>query len=798
MTIRRRRVGPARAARPSRATLALRYGTSRRSRAGLVLLALLLSMVPMLGRVAHAQTASTTLPLTLTVTRITPTAPQPGDELTVGGVLSNPTDLSYDDLSIALRLDATPLTSRAALLAVATSTDHIPSDDAGVPKSLGTLAAGASVPYTLQVPVDQLPLDAPGVYRISVEAYRGDVDNREFDARVNTFLPWLPPSAAVPPVQVAWVWPLLSTPRLRSDNTITDEAGLGAEVGPRGRLGLLLSVASQAATQSGLVPSAPAPDAVGTETFDPTPTPVPIKPVLVTPVLDPENLQELTLSTDPAVTAYRSELQTLMTQTSSIVTPYGDPDIESLFAAHAGSLVTQARSTGLESGLTGVATGLLWPPDGTLSQGTLDQLTVSGLVLSSRAVPLSNAGSLAYTPTARTDVTRPGGTLPAVVVDDGLSRLATTPVKVADRVLLTQRFAAETAAIALDGGPAGRTLVLAPNRRWSSKGSSIRSIVDETGQLPWVDPVTVPQALQGSPDPTALRDPLHQPVSAANALPAGLAARIAAADAELAGFRSILCPVATTGKGTPAKPSPASASTVTSCATANAQVLQLQRTLYAAASTAFRKPGSGGEAMLDASLAVLRHSVGQVKIQTTGPEVLVGSRPRLAISVVNNLKVPVRVQIVLRTTSNALRASKAVTLTLAAGANVQQDISITSKRAGGGTVVVDAQLLTPTNQNLGAPVPLTVRISAAGIVVVTITIAVCGLLGLAVIVRLYRRIRNARRRPSADAEAADDAGTTDAGTTDAGTTDAGTTADGTVAEDEPAPAGAAAEPEPEA
>jgi hypothetical protein len=374
-------------------------------------------------------------------------------------------------------------------------------------------------------------------------------------------------------------------------------------------------------------------------------------------------------------------------------------------------------------------------------------------VLSSKGLPVNNPGTLGYTPTDRTDVSRPGGTLPAVVVDDGLSRLATTPVKVQDRALLAQRFAAETAAIAVESGAPARTLVLAPNRRWSSKGSSIRTLLEEAGRLPWLAPVTLTTALQSPTDPGVTRAALHQPANQPT-LPAGLAGRIAATNNELAGFRSILCPAP--ANGVTKTPAPASATakpgaTTTPVCNPDQETLDLQRSLYRAGSTAFRKPNSGGEAMVDATAAALRTQENQVKIVQKGEEVLVGSRPRLPISIVNNLKVPVKIRVVLRPRSAQLRPSNAITLIIPAGANVQQDITLTvrSARAGQQRVLVDAQLLTPDNRDFGTPVTLPVRVSGAGQVVVIITIAACGLLGLAVIVRLYRRIRNARRRSSA-------------------------------------------------
>ncbi|MDX6208798.1 MAG: hypothetical protein QOE24_1189 [Frankiales bacterium] len=765
----------------------VRYATSRRHRAGLTLLAALLGLMPLLGTVAHAAstattTTTTTLPLTLTVDRISPTAPQPGDLLTVAGVLTNPTTQEYDGLSIALRIQSTPLESRAALLAVAGSTDHFVSDNAGTPETLDPLAAGASVPYVLQVPVDALQLITAGVYRIAVEVYRGSIDDREYDARINTFLPWLPPAAAVAPVQVAWVWPLLTTPRLQPDNTFSDD-GTGVEIGPVGRLGRLLDVASQAAAQTGTVPAETAPPVPGVVSADPAPTPVAIRPVLVTPVIDPENVQELQLMTGPytvknapggyssAATTYLAGLTALVTKTSWIATPYGDPDIQALMAAQGASLVTQARSTGLESSLPVVSTGLLWPPDGTLSQGTLAQLSTTGLILSSKAVPVTNAVNLGYTPTSTTAVERPGGAVPAVVVDDGLSKLATTPVRPEDRVLLDQRFAAETAAIAVEAAPsapsAPRTLVIAPGRRWSPTESPVRAIVDETGRLPWITPVTVPQALQAPPDPAVARAAVHQPPNQPT-LPDDTATRIVKADAELAGFRSILCPApaaaTTTSPAVPATTAPDAVCNRDAEDQVNQQVLQLQRSLYRAASTAFRRPGSGGQPLLDATVSLLRSTEDKVRIVSEGGNTLVGNGAKLPISIVNDLPVAVKVQLVLRPRSAALRATKApVELTIAAGAHVQTDVTVTVNSAASRDVFVDAQLLTPAGRDFGKPVTLQVHISAAGVVVVTITIAVCGLLGLAVIVRLYRRIRNARKGSlggTEDASATESTGST--------------------------------------
>lgn len=788
MTARRSRVGAV-PVRPAGANRSVRLAGSVRAltrlqRGLLALLVLVLGLLPTLGRVARAQPVgdASALPLTVTVTQLSPTAPQPGDQLDVGGVITNSTALDYENVSIALRVSLAPLTSRSALLAVATSTEHFASVNAGDPVTIGAIGPGQSYRYLFQLPVDVLDLVATGVYRLSVEVFAGSQDVQDYLARVNTFLPWLPPTAGVAPVGVAWVWPMLSTPTLLPNGTFADNS-LGAAVAPRGRLGLLLDVAVQAAQQGGTVPEQSGAPVEGVT--DPAYTPVRIRPVPVTPVIDPENVEELRLMADPATpyvvdgapgpsrdaaSAYLSRLTSLMTQTAkpipaTIVTPYGDPDLEAMASAGAGSLLTQARSTGVEAGLPGIAGGLLWPPDGALSEQTLDQLTTTGLVLSSKALPVTDAAGLGYTPTDTTAAQRTAGSVPAVVVDEGLSNLAIKLVKATDRVLLAQRFAAETAAIAVEQAPGGRTLVLAPGRRWSPSQSSIRAMLAESGRLPWLTPMTVPQALAQPVDPAVTRGLLHETATSA-LLPRSTATRISEANAELGRFRSILCRAGATS-GTPTTGgTPTTAGTPTSGGTPTATgtpsgtptpcspdalVLTLQRSLYRAASTAFRLPQNHGDALLDSTLSAIHGDEAKVRIVTKGDSVLIGSRARIPVSVANGLSVPVTVQLVLRPRNNALEAGSPVTITIPAKGNVQQDITVSSRKAGGGVLYLDAQLLTPANADFGPSAPLTVRVSAAGVVVVTITIAVCSLLALAVVVRIYRRVRNARR-PSPEPE----------------------------------------------
>jgi Family of unknown function (DUF6049) len=190
---------------------------------------------------------------------------------------------------------------------------------------------------------------------------------------------------------------------------------------------------------------------------------------------------------------------------------------------------------------------------------------------------------------------------------------------------------------------------------------------------------------------------------------------------------------------------------VVACGNADDEVLPLQRSLYRTASTAFRKPGSGGEALLAATLASLRSSESKVKIVTKGTSLLLGNRARVAITIVNDLAVPVRVKLHLISRSPALHTTPAESVLIPAGGRPQLDVQVQTLSAGGGTLQFDAQLLTPQDQAFGAPVHLKLRVSAYGVVVVTITAVVCGLLVLAVIVRIYRRIRNARRGPPAEA-----------------------------------------------
>ncbi len=156
--------------------------------------------------------------LTIRIARLAPAIPEPGDQLTVVGTITNSSDAPVSDVSAVLRVSPTPLVNR----------DEIPEVLAGAGQRLGEtivgtdeavadeLAPGQSRPFEVRADVADLGLGGVGVYVTGVEA-RGDSGagavRQDMD---RTFLPWWPRDTAVEPLLLTTLWPLSGAP-LRDD-----------------------------------------------------------------------------------------------------------------------------------------------------------------------------------------------------------------------------------------------------------------------------------------------------------------------------------------------------------------------------------------------------------------------------------------------------------------------------------------------------------------------------------------------------------------------------------------------------
>lgn len=176
----------------------------RRLLTALLLVALLLPaalvQVPTAGT-AHAQ-PSGSRSVNVSVDYLNPSVPSGGDDLTVSGKVTNKTDAKITDPHVSLRLSG-PLTSRSEVTQASERTgwlsdyDGAEIDGPGT-EELKTLAPGMSRDFSITIPVNRLPLDAPGVYQLAVSLSGTSADSKlRAGARHRAHLP---PLAARRPV----------------------------------------------------------------------------------------------------------------------------------------------------------------------------------------------------------------------------------------------------------------------------------------------------------------------------------------------------------------------------------------------------------------------------------------------------------------------------------------------------------------------------------------------------------------------------------------------------------------------
>jgi uncharacterized membrane protein (UPF0136 family) len=137
---------------------------------------------------------------------------------------------------------------------------------------------------------------------------------------------------------------------------------------------------------------------------------------------------------------------------------------------------------------------------------------------------------------------------------------------------------------------------------------------------------------------------------------------------------------------------------------------------------------------------------GQVVIAppANGSYSLASSNSPLLVTVVNNLSVPVTVQLSMSTVGGlpGFRADSSGPQLIAA--NSRRTLKVQAHVARSGHFKVQAQLTMPSGTAFGAPVPLSIYSSALGTVGVIITIVAAAVLILALIVRFTRRFRHHR------------------------------------------------------
>ncbi|HEU5265495.1 MAG TPA: DUF6049 family protein [Jatrophihabitans sp.] len=696
--------------------------------ATLVLLAIgLLPVTPARAEAARAQPA-----VRMSVVSVTPTSPalsQTPKPLVVVLTVTNLTATRLAGLKIeAVRGD--PIGSQQAL---DKSLAKAPWPSDGLPITptkpvTVSLAAHASATVSFRTNTD-IPEDAgiclchQAVYPLFFGAF-GKSDHARLGF-THTYLPVF--KFAPKPVRVAWVWPLIDRPHRTTSETVFTDDTLADLVSSGGRLDKSLTVLEQVGRRG----------------------------VPITLLADPDLLDELVvMSTRPyvvqptptaprtpgigsvAAAAWLDRLRALLTDHPNVsvrLTPYADPDVQTLAQRQltwAPQLAGTAMTIRVQDALAGrpLVYDTAWPAGGALSPDALRKLQadrVRTLLLDAAAVRQQTESS----------------------VPAGLARLGTAKSPVA-AALLSQPM--QRYATAVLNNTRGTGLAQLPNLA--------AEIAVQAAQEPNVEHEVVLAAPRSvDPDPAtayrAIMDTTHAPYIAAAALPTvtapsrlpSTAARLAKIPADAVQLPEPI--LATANEATTALPTLNSLLGADPRAKTNVLAglpLGVQRSV----STAWRTQRSAGVAAANQLSTTFSALLGGVKIvrPTSGSYTLGSSNSTLPITVQNELAYQVRVQVQVATVNDVPGFAYTDIGTQTIQARTKRTLHLPTEISRTGRIAIEAQLLTPDAQPIGANVQLTVHSTALGIVGVVITIVAGAVLIIALVLRFARRLRH-RERP---------------------------------------------------
>ncbi len=499
--------------------------TRRRTRRAAVAV---LAAVPLLGGFLPAATAAPSSPggapaakaaaptgsrtADVSVTKLSPSVPEPGDTLTVSGTVTNDGEATITDGVVGLRVGP-PLDSRSAMKQAAERTGFTPGVDppaiedhtAEIPR----LAPGVTRSFTVQLPAGDLGLQESGVHQLGV-SYSGHTPSRSFEQVLGierTFLPWQT-SAMENKTQLTFMWPLVSDPHLTA-RTEPDEQqtpifrndDLEEAIAPGGRLQQMVALGSD---------------------------------LPVTWVVDPDLLAGVVAMTQPykvrtddgktvsgntraqaRARQWLGDLQKAVEDDEIVALPFADPDLASL--AHRGKeepgalahlrSATKLATTTVENVLqTTPNTDFAWPVEGALDTSVVDVATSAGanhVIASSDS--FTDSRTIPYTPTAARPV---GGGTTAVVADQGLSTAFEDDLsRAGTSTQAVQKFLAHTLAISHQVPGKQRSVLVAPQRQPTV--SQAQAMAAALGTLSddgrWTRPAKLTEAADAEPDPAADR-----------------------------------------------------------------------------------------------------------------------------------------------------------------------------------------------------------------------------------------------------------------------------------------------------
>jgi hypothetical protein len=429
---------------------------------------------------------------------------------------------------------------------------------------------------------------------------------------------------------------------------------------------------------------------------------------------------------DADARTWLGRLRALTASAEVTASAYADPDVVAMHRAgldvDIALAATTARDLPQQLLTATVGHGLAWPAAELSDDGTLTVLRASGsrvVVLSAAAFPATPAVS--FTPSGSVDIATGGAPLRAALSDPTVSALVAAPARgAADQVVRRQAALAEIAMTSLELPTTPRTMVIAPDTRWSAFGTGTHDLVMAVAASPFATPTRL-ASLVAAPPSDVPRARADYPASARSAelAPAYLAA-VAAGRADLAGLRAVAPD--TTGESTD----------------------ELEAGLTRTESSAWRSDPANGSRLLAGLRGKIASETALVQVLSRAPVTLPGDSGTIPVTVANDLDRPARIGLRLTGTPMTRFVARDVApVTLAPGE--KSTLEVNARVIGTGPVTVSISLLTPEGQPFGEATVTQVRSAAYARAAQWV---VGGLFGILVLLLGVNFVR--RRRPGAE------------------------------------------------
>jgi hypothetical protein len=265
-----------------------------------------------------------------------------------------------------------------------------------------------------------------------------------------------------------------------------------------------------------------------------------------------------------------------------------------------------------------------------------------------------------------------------------------------------------------------RSIVIAPDRRWSPSPAYAAALLAESGRVPWIAPVTLSQVAAG-PTYDIQRGPLAYPAAErAQQLSRGYLLGVAAIKRRIDAFAGIL---------------PAG----------DAQARAFDSGILRLLSSAWRLDPAGAVDQRNTLRADVLATMNRVRIASADKSLvtLTSHTGTVPVTIRNDLDTPVRVVVGVAPSLHLVVKGGRITRTIAPHRQVPVDVRATALTSG--VFPLTVTLYTPTGQRYGDSVQLFVRSTAYGVTALLITGGATAVLLLTVVGRLARRARAARR-----------------------------------------------------